>query len=205
MLEEQPGRYLAWEACYNARDVGGYPAGNGRRIRWRALVRADNLHRLTLDGQAALRDYGVRTIIDLRLAHELERHPNPFAAQQGPSDVPRYLHLPLHDLELDATLDEAEWTQAEYVAILERAKELVAAVIKAVVVGLEDGHRHRPLLSRARPSGSSGLRRAPTDEQVEASYDRMVAGYDKLIATGLDAMIAAGRLEPCDTRALAAR
>ena len=44
---------------------------------------------------------------------------------------------------------------------------------------------------------------ATTDEQVEASYDRMVAGYDKLIASGLDAMIAAGRLEPCDTRALA--
>jgi TetR/AcrR family transcriptional regulator, ethionamide resistance regulator len=44
---------------------------------------------------------------------------------------------------------------------------------------------------------------ATTDETVEASYDRMVAGYDKLIASGLDAMIAAGRLEPCDTRALA--
>ena len=44
---------------------------------------------------------------------------------------------------------------------------------------------------------------ATTDEQVEASYNKMVAAYDKLIASGLDAMIAAGRLEPCDTRALA--
>ena len=44
---------------------------------------------------------------------------------------------------------------------------------------------------------------ATTDECVEASYNKMVAVYDKLIASGLDAMIAAGRLEPCDTRALA--
>jgi len=44
---------------------------------------------------------------------------------------------------------------------------------------------------------------ATTDERVEASYNKMVAAYDKLIARGLDAMIAAGRLEPCDTRALA--
>src|SRR5437773_1835440 len=83
MSDEQQGRYLAWDACHNAREVGGYPTESGGRIRRRALVRSDNLHFLTPDGQAALRSYGVRTIIDLRLAHELERHPNPFAAQQG--------------------------------------------------------------------------------------------------------------------------
>jgi TetR/AcrR family transcriptional regulator, ethionamide resistance regulator len=44
---------------------------------------------------------------------------------------------------------------------------------------------------------------ATTDERVQASYDNMVAAYDKLIAGGLDALIAADRLEPCDTRALA--
>jgi hypothetical protein len=31
----------------------------------------------------------------------------------------------------------------------------------------------------------------------------MVATYDKVIAGGLDALVAAGRLEPCDTLALA--
>jgi protein-tyrosine phosphatase len=139
MLEAQPDRYLAWDACYNARDVGGYPAGNGRRIRWQALVRADNLHRLTPNGQAALRDYGVRTIIDLRLASELERHPNPFAAQHGPGDVPRYMNLPLLDLETDAAIDEADSTQDEYAIILDRGKGRVAAVIKAVAAGLEEG------------------------------------------------------------------
>src|SRR5438874_11727619 len=114
----QQDRHLAWEACYNVRDVGGYPTGEGKPIRWQTLVRADNLYRLTNEGQAALREYGVRTIIDLRLAHELERDPSPFAAHQGPGDVPRYISLPLHDLETDAAMNAAGSTQEEYIILL---------------------------------------------------------------------------------------
>ena len=79
----QPTRFLAWEACHNARDTGGYTTHSGRQTRWQTLVRADNLHKLTLAGRAALRDYGVRTVIELRLAHEVEKQPNTFAAQQN--------------------------------------------------------------------------------------------------------------------------
>jgi protein-tyrosine phosphatase len=139
MSKEQQVRYLAWDACYNAREVGGYPAADGRLTRWRALVRADNLHRLTPEGQAALRDYGVRTIIDLRMAHELERHPNPFAVRQGTDDVPRYLNLPLLDSDTDAAFDAAQAAQGEYIVIVERSKELIATVIKAVAASLEEG------------------------------------------------------------------
>ncbi|MEA2573919.1 MAG: protein-tyrosine phosphatase [Chloroflexia bacterium] len=138
MTQEPQTRHLQWDACYNARETGGYPAGSGSQTRWRALVRADNLHRLTPGGQAALCDYGIRTIIDLRLAHELERHPNPFAVQES-NDGPRYLNLPLHDVEIDADIDAAMPTQDDYIVILERGKGLVGAVIKAVAASLEDG------------------------------------------------------------------
>jgi protein-tyrosine phosphatase len=84
-------------------------------------------------------DYGVRTIIDLRLSYELERHPSPFATQQGVSEWPRYVNLPLHDIEIEAAIDEAQQTQSEYVLILERSKGFVAAVVKAVAASLEDG------------------------------------------------------------------
>ena len=136
---DQPNRILAWDACYNARDIGGYPVGAEQQTRWRAITRADNLHRLTPGGQAALRDYGVRTVIDLRLADELQRHPNPFADQQTSSDMPRYLNLPLHDPEANAAMDLAELTEGEYIVILERSKPLIAAVIQAVADGLEEG------------------------------------------------------------------
>ena len=48
----QPTRFLTWEACHNARDTGGYPTNSGRQTRWQTLVRADNLYKLTPDGQA---------------------------------------------------------------------------------------------------------------------------------------------------------
>lgn len=136
---EPTALHLAWDACYNVRDVGNYPTESGRHTRRRALIRADNLHRLTPAGQAALRAYGVRTIIDLRLAAELVMHPNPFAAQQELPDSPRYQHLPLHDLESNAAIEVAEAVEGEYIVILERNKALVAAVINAVAAGLAEG------------------------------------------------------------------
>ena len=35
--DEQPARDLAWEACYNVRDLGGYATASGRLIRWLKL------------------------------------------------------------------------------------------------------------------------------------------------------------------------
>ena len=140
MLEEGlQSRRLLWDGCDNARDVGGYPTANGGQTRRQVLIRSDSLHGLTPEGQTALRDYGVRTIIDLRLAHELERHPNPFAARQAPGYVPRYINLPIHDLETDVFIDASDSTQAEYIVILERSKEHIARIIEAVAAGLERG------------------------------------------------------------------
>jgi len=72
-------RRLPWEGCLNARDLGGYPAAGGLQTRWGAVVRSDSLTALSPAGRAALADYGVRTIIDLRLSGEIAEHPNPFA------------------------------------------------------------------------------------------------------------------------------
>ena len=63
---EQGGRQLVWDACFNVRDIGGYRLRSGGCTRWGRFVRADNLCRLTLTGRAALVNYGVRTVIDLR-------------------------------------------------------------------------------------------------------------------------------------------
>lgn len=76
---EERGRRLAWEGCLNVRDLGGYPTAGGGETRWGAIVRADNLAQLTDDGRAALIDYGIRTIVDLRKPEEIALHPNPFA------------------------------------------------------------------------------------------------------------------------------
>ena len=82
-----PDRRLAWNACYNARDVGGYTTIDGRAVRWGALVRADNVCRLTEDGRAALSAYGVRTVVDLRRGTELAAVAHPYAGGTDPAYV----------------------------------------------------------------------------------------------------------------------
>ncbi len=139
MPDEQPARFLAWDACYNVREVGGYATEQGTTTRWQALVRADNMDRLTPEGQAALRDYGIRTVIDLRLPEELEAHPNPFAVPAEPGVGPRYLHLPIHDPAHTSDIDASESMHGAYIVIVERNKTLVASIIEAVAEALDEG------------------------------------------------------------------
>ncbi len=69
--EAQPEeRTLTWDGCLNVRDLGGLPTVGGGRTRRGAVVRADNLDRLTAEGWDALLAHGVRTVVDLRDAAE---------------------------------------------------------------------------------------------------------------------------------------
>jgi len=79
MTASHVARHCAWEACYNIRDLGGYPTRDGSQTRWRALVRADDLSRLTPIGRRALLAYRIRTIVDLRSPAEVAHAPHPFA------------------------------------------------------------------------------------------------------------------------------
>jgi protein-tyrosine phosphatase len=69
-------RHLPLPGTFNLRDLGGYPAGDGGTVRWRTLLRSDALHWLTDGGRAALRELGLRTVIDLRTQAETEIAPS---------------------------------------------------------------------------------------------------------------------------------
>jgi protein-tyrosine phosphatase len=66
-------RLIALEGAVNFRDLGGYAAGVAARTRWRVLFRADGLGELTEPDIEVMRALGIRTVIDLRSGHELER------------------------------------------------------------------------------------------------------------------------------------
>ncbi len=68
---------LNFPALLNVRDLGGYPTSDGAATRWRSLLRADELARLTADGLQALLDFGLQTVIDLRWPEEVAANPNP--------------------------------------------------------------------------------------------------------------------------------
>lgn len=135
-------RHLPWDACYNIRDVGGYATADGGRIRWGALVRADNLCRLSPVGQAALIDHGVRTIIDLRSPSELARAPHPFASPQDEHGALVYQHLALLD-EADQAgvdrIDAASSVGEMYTLMIEQYPARIATIIQAVARASEGG------------------------------------------------------------------
>lgn len=136
------GRRLVWEACYNARDLGGYAVGAGRHTRWGRFVRSDNLCRLSATGQDALVAAGVRTIIDLRSAFELRLDPCPFESAAAAPGAPAYLHRPLLDPAAAAeaaAIERAESVAAMYAAILAHSQPRLAAILRAVAVAPAGG------------------------------------------------------------------
>ena len=79
----QPSRHLDLEGSTNVRDLGGYPTVDGRRTRWGVFLRSATTHRLTPESQQALLEYGIRTVIDLRRATELQEQPSSLAGLDG--------------------------------------------------------------------------------------------------------------------------
>jgi protein-tyrosine phosphatase len=131
-------RRLEWEACYNARDLGGYPTADGGEIRWGALVRSDNLGHLTAIGHAALVEYRVSLIVDLRATWECDSFPHLF--QGSRAGLPAYLNLPLEQADdaAKAARDAAGSLQEWNCLILEQSPAQIAAIMRAVV-GAEPG------------------------------------------------------------------
>ena len=108
------------------RDLGGLRTHDGRTTSWGAIVRADDLDRLTDAGWSALESYGVRTLVDLR--NDQERGPRP--------DRVATVHVPLDDTA-DTDFWEACWAEEldgsplYYRSFLELKPERCAAAIVA--------------------------------------------------------------------------
>lgn len=123
------GRHLAWDGCFNVRDLGGLATADGRPIRRGVIVRSDAASRLTAAGWAAARAHGVRTVIDLRDPSEYEQEVAP-----RPADLTA-IQLPLEDLS-----DPEFWqrwrplccTPLYYRPFLERFPAQVAPIIAAI-------------------------------------------------------------------------
>jgi protein-tyrosine phosphatase len=110
---------LAWDRCLNVRDLGGHRLPGGGRTRPRAVVRADDLARLTEDGRGRLDAYGVTRIVDLRSKPDLEVSPSPFA-----HDL-RYVNVPIlapEDWDENSGLGRAFAAGAGYAFMLEHRR-----------------------------------------------------------------------------------
>jgi protein-tyrosine phosphatase len=118
------------------RDLGGHATVDGGRTRFGAVVRADSVASLTDEGWRQALDYGVRTVIDLRM--QIERDADP------PRELPiEALHVPVFgawddsvEAEIDAVSaaekDTPSKTAAVYLEFLERFRPNFARAVSAV-------------------------------------------------------------------------
>jgi protein-tyrosine phosphatase len=169
-------RNLNWDGCLNVRDLGGHPTGDGAETRYGRIVRADSIRQLTDAGWTAAVDYGVRSVVDLRMDIELEADP----PAELPVDV---VHMPF--LEEDpnvfaeveavsaAAPDNAAATRDVYLVWLERFSRNIAAAIEAVARAPEGavvvhcmGGKDRTGLVTALLLHLAGV----DDEQIAADY-----------------------------------
>jgi protein-tyrosine phosphatase len=67
-----PSAPLELAGACNVRDLGGYETADGHRVRFGQLLRGDSPHRLTTEDLVVVGELGLRTVVDLRSADELE-------------------------------------------------------------------------------------------------------------------------------------
>ena len=86
-------RRLPFSGVKNFRDLGGYPASDGRSVRWGVLYRSDALHRLTDSDRRYLSSLHLDRVIDFRANYEKDREPD-----RLPDDLKqRLVEIPILD------------------------------------------------------------------------------------------------------------
>ncbi len=69
-------RLVPLQGGFNVRDLGGYPAAGGKRVRQGAVYRSGALNSLTDADLRVMEKLGVKTIVDFRSAQEREHAPH---------------------------------------------------------------------------------------------------------------------------------
>jgi len=95
-------RVIHLKGTQNTRDIGGYEAADGRTVRWRKIIRSDNLSRATAEDFQKLEAMGLRTVIDLRTTKETTRDPTVWLGD----NPPEIYHFPVGR-------SDGEWFKAQ--------------------------------------------------------------------------------------------
>jgi protein-tyrosine phosphatase len=88
-----------FEKLSNFRDVGGLRTGDGGVLKTGVLFRSEELSRLTERDAATLREFGIRSICDLRSPEESRKK----AARLADGTAIRVVNIPLHDPDQESS------------------------------------------------------------------------------------------------------
>ncbi len=128
---DEPNREIAFEGCFNFRDLGGYGTSDGRWTRWRRVFRSDHLAELSdSDCERAERELGIVTVLDLR---------TPTGSSQSPSKLgAKCVNLPLLSDEAAARMQPKIADVSPRTFMRDQRDEAMEAVIAGVFALLAD-------------------------------------------------------------------
>lgn len=83
ILEKEKKKLLKLEKIYNARDLGGIKTPDGFFTKYKVFVRSDNTDELSDQDITYLKNYGIKTVIDLRSENEIKNFPDKLRNVKG--------------------------------------------------------------------------------------------------------------------------
>lgn len=184
-------RLIRLDGALNFRDLGGYPTGDGRCVRWRRVFRSDALHGLSAaDVGRVCAELRVCDVIDLRSSAELHTDGRGLLADKAV----RFHHVPLYDGEqtrrepemIPVTLADRYVLLAEYgAAAIARVVAIVAGTDGAAVFHCAAGKDRTGIVSAVIlgvlgvPDEIIAADYAATQENLTAIIERLLAaeGY----------------------------
>ncbi|MBL3644410.1 tyrosine-protein phosphatase [Bacillus sp. RHFB] len=121
---------LPIDSLENCRELGGYSTKFGQQTKWHSFLRSSDMSKLTREDIVFLREFGVKTVIDLRGKDEIETHKNPLAEE----DFCIYHNIPFITGQVsDITISNYELSVGDfYVDLLEQNKDTVKRIFDAI-------------------------------------------------------------------------
>jgi protein-tyrosine phosphatase len=115
----------------NIRDIGGYPADGGGITRWKTFLRAEGLECVTENDAAFLYEYGIRTVIDLRLCSEFEKNDTEYLYKVFSLNKITLINMPF--------INNYDHSKHFYIHIIENSKSNIRQVFEYIGERLEYG------------------------------------------------------------------
>lgn len=131
-------KHIYLDGAQNVRDLGGYFTQNNKITKWHLFLRSDNTNSLTDKDIKFLKDYGVKTVIDLRSKKEVSKCKDKFFSINGI----KYFNISLEpckmsDFVLDDSLSNDKMSR-DYIMLLEYGKQSLKTIFHILAENMED-------------------------------------------------------------------
>ena len=181
---------------WNLRDLGGYPAAEGRATVWERILRSDNPLGLSEADERWLLERNITTVLDLRSEGEMKRRPSGLRDRPGftyiPCPVDGGERLPGREADVGRgyfeTLDRKE--------SIRKVLQMVADAPGGVLFHCAAG-KDRTGLIAALLLLNAGVSRADTvaDYQVSGTYLKKFVAYLRTVVSDFDPWAGQSRAE----------